>query len=162
MFPEAEIKGSREEYVRHRPTNSSAAKLSRASARNDSKGSKHRGDVLVVVVKELRRVVNEECRSRNDRRRVAPESLRLGRKDDPHVLVRRFALDASAKAHSEDMNATRTGLEPDSPALDRILVVPNLLARAGHEPEERDGGWVVDDDVPRPVEEVDRVEHGPS
>jgi hypothetical protein len=51
------ILGSREAYVRHRPTSSSAAKLELAEIRPDSISS------LVIMIQELRWVVDQERRA---------------------------------------------------------------------------------------------------
>lgn len=82
---------------------------------------------LIVVIQELRRVVYEEGSTRNYTGRITPQLLGFTREDDSHVLLRGFTagLDLDIKL------SMRCG--GDLPPLDRLLVVPDLLASARHE-----------------------------
>lgn len=49
-----------------------------------------------------------------------------------------------------------------SPTSDRLLVVPDFITRTGNHAKQRNRGWVIHDEVPRSVVEIDLVEDGPS
>jgi hypothetical protein len=78
---------SREAYVRHRPTSSSAAKLGLAQLWEESFSS------LVVMIQELRGVVDQESRAGDYTGRVPPQFSSFTGEDDPHILLRRFTTD---------------------------------------------------------------------
>ena len=77
---------------------------------------------LVVVVQELRWVVDQERRARDYTGRVSPQLPSFTGEDDSHIVLGRFTT-----------NQLDLGLaSADLPSLYRLLIVPNLFTRTCH------------------------------
>ena len=125
MRPFDDMLWSSEAYVRHSPTNSSAAKL---PDKQSSEPKKEDGHLLVVVIQELRWVVNEERSARDYTRRLAPELLRFTREDDPHILFCGFTARSAVRRIKRNRSWPH-----DLPSLDRFFIIPDLLPRTRHQ-----------------------------
>lgn len=77
-------------------------------------------------------------------------------------LRRAVSADVDAVMSERWVSPHRVSSHSYSPGLDRLLVVKDLHAGAGHHAQQGDGGRVVDNDVPSPVEQVNLVKDCPS
>jgi hypothetical protein len=84
-------------YVRHRPKRTSAAKLGSWGAVSECGFvAVNGGHSLVVMIQELRRVVDHPSRPVDPAGRETEQSLRFRREDDLEVLVGRFSVRAKS------------------------------------------------------------------